>query len=81
MGAVSGPMSRRGSAPGFDKLTARQAQILELVAQGCDNAQIAAHLAISDKTVRNQVSAILAVLGIESRGLAIVRARDAGFGR
>jgi DNA-binding NarL/FixJ family response regulator len=35
----------------------------------------------SDKTVRNQVSAILDLLGIESRGHAIVRAREAGFGK
>ncbi|WP_298827249.1 alpha/beta fold hydrolase [uncultured Piscinibacter sp.] len=69
------------AAPGFDKLSERQAQILDLLARGSDNAQIAAHLGVSDKTVRNQVSAILAVLGIESRGHAIVRAREAGFGQ
>lgn len=69
------------SAPGFEKLTERQAQILDLLARGSDNAQIAAHLGVSDKTVRNQVSAILDVLGIESRGHAIVRAREAGFGK
>lgn len=69
------------SAPGFEKLTERQAQILDLLARGSDNAQIAAHLGVSDKTVRNQVSAILDLLGIESRGHAIVQAREAGFGK
>lgn len=68
------------ATPGFEKLTERQAQILDLLARGSDNAQIAAHLGLSDKTIRNQVSAILGVLGIESRGHAIVRAREAGFG-
>ena len=65
----------------FRKLTERQAQVLDLLARGSDNAQIAAHLGVSDKTVCNQVSAILEVLGIESRGLMIVRAREAGFGK
>lgn len=69
------------AAQGFDKLTKRQIQILDLLARGSDNAQIAAHLEVADKTVRNQVSAILDVLSIESRGHLIVRARDAGFGR
>lgn len=49
--------------------------VTDLLARGSDNAQIAAHLGVSDKTVRNQVSAILDVLGIESRGHLIVRAR------
>ncbi len=79
--AIDAFLPRLRSIPGFEKLTARQAQILELLARGSDNAQIAAHLGISDKTVRNQVSAILDVLGVESRGQAIVRARDAGFGK
>src|SRR5690606_22979479 len=68
------------SAPGFEKLAERQAQILDLLARGSDNTQIAAHLEVSDKTVRNQVSVILDVLGIESRGHAIVRAREPGSG-
>lgn len=69
------------SAPGFEKLAERQAQILDLLARGSDNTQIAAHLEVSDKTVRNQVSVILDVLGIESRGHAIVRAREPGSGK
>lgn len=68
-------------APGFEKLTERQAQILELLARGSDNAQGSAHLGVSGKTVRNQVSAILDALGIESRGRLILRAREVGFGK
>ena len=50
------------------------------LARGLDNHQIAAHLELSEKTVRNMVSSILAKLEIESRSAAIVRARMAGFG-
>src|SRR5690606_31492798 len=42
----------------FSSLTAREAQILERIAQGLDNAQIAAHLEVSEKTVRNNITRI-----------------------
>ena len=54
--------------------------MMELLARGLDNHQIAAHLDLSEKTVRNMVSSVLAKLGFESRSQAIVRARDAGYG-
>ena len=61
-------------------LTAREQELLELLARGLDNHQIAAHLELSEKTVRNRVSSIFTKLGCESRAQAIVRARMAGFG-
>ena len=65
----------------MDDLTAREHQVLELVAQGLDNATIGERLYISQRTARNHVSAILAKLGINTRAQTIVRAREAGFGR
>lgn len=65
----------------FNTLSARQRELLEWLAQGLDNAQIAARAGLSDKTVRNQISAILDKLQLESRAQAIVRSREAGFGR
>ncbi|MBL8326569.1 MAG: alpha/beta fold hydrolase [Rubrivivax sp.] len=65
----------------FPALSVRQRELLEFIAQGLDNAQIAARLALSDKTVRNQVSAIFDRIAVENRSQAIVRAREAGFGR
>ncbi len=62
-------------------LTPRQREMLALIAKGRDNSQIAATLALSEKTVRNQVSAIFDRLGVESRAQAIVLAREAGLGR
>src|SRR5262249_6553966 len=62
-------------------LTARERDVLELVAQGLDNHAIGARLGISERTVRNNVSIIFSKLGVSSRPQAIVRARDAGFGQ
>jgi pimeloyl-ACP methyl ester carboxylesterase len=61
-------------------LTARELDILERIAQGLDNAQIAAHLELSEKTVRNHITRIFDKLQVENRGQAIVRAREAGLG-
>lgn len=65
----------------FASLTPRERELVELIAQGCDNAQIAARLALSDKTVRNHITSIFAKLEVENRPQAIVSARLAGFGR
>ena len=64
----------------FPELTDRERQVLELVAQGRPNSAIAARLHLSDKTIRNNVSNILAKLQVADRAQAIVRARDAGLG-
>ncbi|MDP1954875.1 MAG: alpha/beta fold hydrolase [Polaromonas sp.] len=64
----------------FPLLTPREHQVLNLVAGGLDNAQIAAHLTIADKTVRNHITAIFEKLEVENRPQAIVRARLAGLG-
>jgi pimeloyl-ACP methyl ester carboxylesterase/DNA-binding CsgD family transcriptional regulator len=65
----------------LDELTAREQQVLELVAQGLDNHSTAATLGTSEKTVRNQVSAIRSKLGVLSRVQIVLRAREAGFGQ
>jgi pimeloyl-ACP methyl ester carboxylesterase/DNA-binding CsgD family transcriptional regulator len=65
----------------FDQLTPRERQVLTLVAEGLDNAGIAQRLGLSAKTVRNHVSSVLDKLGVPTRALAIVRAREAGFAR
>ncbi len=64
----------------FGRLTARERELLELIARGRDNAQIAASLGLSEKTVRNHITHIFDKLQVETRAQAIVQARDAGFG-
>lgn len=69
------------AAQEFPLLSARQREMLDLLASGLDNAQIAAHLGLAEKTVRNTVSALFDKLGVENRSQAIVMARNAGLGR
>jgi pimeloyl-ACP methyl ester carboxylesterase/DNA-binding CsgD family transcriptional regulator len=67
--------------PAFTALTRRERDIVELIAQGRDNAQIAANLDLREKTVRNHITSIFAKLEVENRSQAIVLARKAGFDR
>lgn len=69
----------RASQP-FPELTAREREVLELLAQGHPNPEIGRRLGISEKTVRNHVSLVFAKLEVLGRPEAIVRAREAGMG-
>ena len=71
--------SRSGPRP-FPDLTDREFAVLEQLARGWSTERIAANQFLSPKTVRNNVSAILAKLGVASRTEAVARARDAGVG-
>jgi DNA-binding NarL/FixJ family response regulator len=64
----------------FPDLSAREREVLTLLAQGRRNQEIAAALYLSPKTVRNLVSSILAKLQVADRTQAMLRARDAGLG-
>lgn len=64
----------------FLELTAREREVLELIARGLDNAEIAAALSLTEKTVRNHINSIFGKLGTPNRAQAIVRAREAGLG-
>lgn len=73
--------SRGGTvAPAFPQLSARETEVLELLSGGLSNADIATRLVLSEKTVRNNVSAILLKLGAPTRAAAVALARDAGVG-
>ena len=65
----------------FPELTDRERQVLRLLAAGRSNDAIAAELYVSSKTVRNAVSGIYAKLHAAGRAEAIVKAREAGYGR
>ncbi len=64
----------------FPELTAREREILALIAAGHPNPSIARSLHLSPKTVANYVSAIFAKLQVADRAAAMVRAREAGLG-
>lgn len=64
----------------FPELTDREREVLDLIARGLNNRQIADRLAIADKTVRNHIGNVFAKLQVADRAEAIIRARDAGMG-
>ncbi|MFI0412218.1 response regulator [Actinomadura sp. 3N508] len=84
-GRVSDYFARIAAAPSadepFPELTARERDVLELIALGLPNPAIAERLGLSPKTVRNNVSNVFAKLQVADRAEAILRARDAGLGR
>jgi DNA-binding NarL/FixJ family response regulator len=65
----------------FPELTERERKVLELLAQGRSNSDIARRFVISAKTVRNHVSNIFTKLQVSDRAQAILRAREAGLGK
>ena len=73
------PHPSRPSLP-LDDLTPRERNVLECIARGQDNSEIAASLGLSEKTVRNHVTRVCDKIGVEHRYQAIVLARDAGLG-
>jgi DNA-binding NarL/FixJ family response regulator len=66
------------SAP-LPELTEREREVLGLIAQGRNNSEIADHLVLSPKTVRNHITSIFDKLQVADRAQAILRARDAGL--
>ena len=77
---AAGRGARANDAALLAELTARERRIIELVATGRSNAEIARALFISEKTVRNHLTSIFGKLGVDSRARAIVLARDCGLG-
>ena len=80
LGRFFSGLATSGGREAFPQLTDREREVLDLIARGLENRRIARELFLSDKTVRNHVSNILAKLGVEDRSEAIARARAAGLG-
>lgn len=64
----------------FPELTQREIEVLDSIARGYNNAEIAGRLVIAPKTVSNHISNIFSKLQVADRAQAIVRARQAGLG-
>jgi len=71
-----GASAARPASP-FPDLTPREREVLDLLADGARNSEIARRLGMTDKTVRNHVSAILMKLQVTDRTAAAIKARDA----
>jgi len=74
--ALTGDRPKQAAAPDDDDLTDRERQVLELLAEGMSNAQIARRLDLSVKTVQNYVSRILDKLQVADRTQAALRAQQ-----
>ena len=72
--------AERGATVPFAGLTDREREVLQLLARGKTNAQIAQELFLSTKTIRNHMSNVFAKLQVSDRAQAIIRAREAGLG-
>ncbi|MHC1560112.1 response regulator transcription factor [Actinomycetospora sp. C-140] len=77
----AGVTPRPPSVDAFTELTARERQVLDMLATGVPTATIAARLGVATKTVTNNLSAIFAKLGVTGRTEAALLARDHGLGR
>ena len=74
----SGSSATRTRPPALDRLSERELAVLELVAKGASNIEIAAELCVSERTVKGHVGSIFAKLGTRDRAAAIVLAYEAG---
>ena len=74
-GQLESPVARA-----FPDLTPREREVLELLAAGCRNHEIARRLGMSEKTVRNHVSQVLTKLQVPDRTAAALKAKESGIG-
>jgi DNA-binding NarL/FixJ family response regulator len=72
---------QRYAAQAFPDLTPRERDVLDLLATGARNHEIARRLGLSEKTVRNHISTLLLKLQVPDRTAAATRARNAGLGQ
>jgi pimeloyl-ACP methyl ester carboxylesterase/DNA-binding CsgD family transcriptional regulator len=78
-GGVARAQTSASTATRFEELSKREREILQHIAKGWNNRQIADELCISEKTVRNHITNIFDKLSVSTRAQAIVLARESGF--
>jgi DNA-binding NarL/FixJ family response regulator len=76
---AANPIGAPAEGRSLENLTEREREILRLIANGLSNAELAAHLHLSETTVKTHVSSMLRKLGVRDRVQAVIAAYDAGL--
>lgn len=75
---TSRPLAPAGEDPRLGELTPREREVLELIARGLSNREIAAQLVVEETTVKTHVKRVLAKLGVRDRVHAVIVAYETG---